>query len=518
MSDTEKRILLTILLSMVVIFLHSYILNRFYEPSVKEKTVEVEEKEEKKAQEKRAEQKVPQTLVPYHIPEDVEEKTTTLETPLFRAMFTTIGGGIKNWSLKGYREALDEDSEPVDMIGIRTKESALSTALAEQGKVTVIPFERFESSDGAIRFFWQSPEGIRVEKRYAMGRDYTIDVEIRVSNGSKRRFTGAVEDTLVAHLEKNNYYYHTGPLIRTEKELIRQPADTARETGRDNIRWLGLEDKYFLLSIHPPEKHFFTWSTEVIAENLARAIISIPLELEPGENSIIRYTSYIGPKEYDLLVKYGLEEAIEFGFFSFLAKPFLVILNFFERYLKNYGLAIIVLTCIIKIIFYPLTKHSLNSMKELQKIQPQLNALREKYKNDKERMQKELMELYKRYKINPLGGCLPILLQIPVFIALYEVLSVAIELRHAPFVLWIRDLSAKDPYYVTPLLMGASMFIQQKLTPTTVDPAQEKIMLLMPVVFTILFMSFPSGLVLYWLVNNILSIIQQYHIHKSSKR
>jgi YidC/Oxa1 family membrane protein insertase len=187
-----------------------------------------------------------------------------------------------------------------------------------------------------------------------------------------------------------------------------------------------------------------------------------------------------------------------------------VVLNFFERYLRNYGLAIIILTCIIKVVFHPLTKYSLHSMKEMQKIQPQLNALKQKYKDNKEKLNKELMALYKRYKINPLGGCLPMVMQIPVFIALYEVLSVAIELRHAPFVLWITDL-------VTPLLMGATMFIQQKMTPSAMDPAQAKIMLIMPVVFTFLFMSFPSGLVLYWLVNNVLTIAQQYHIYKGKK-
>jgi YidC/Oxa1 family membrane protein insertase len=156
-------------------------------------------------------------------------------------------------------------------------------------------------------------------------------------------------------------------------------------------------------------------------------------------------------------------------------------------------------------------------MREMQKIQPQLSALKQKYKDDKEKLNKELMGLYKRYKINPLGGCLPMVAQIPVFIALYEVLSVAIELRHAPFLLWIQDLSAKDPYYVTPILMGATMLVQQKMTPSTMDPAQAKIMLIMPVVFTFLFMSFPSGLVIYWLVNNVLSIAQQYHIYRGKK-
>jgi YidC/Oxa1 family membrane protein insertase len=269
-----------------------------------------------------------------------------------------------------------------------------------------------------------------------------------------------------------------------------------------------------------PEKDVSVkWETEFLSAFTAKATLSAPFELGPGEVETVSYNAYMGPKLYNLLRSYGagLEEAIEFGFLSFLAKPFLVVLNFFERYLRNYGLAIIILTCIIKVVFHPLTRYSLHSMKEMQKIQPQLNALKQKYKDNKEKLNKELMALYKRYKINPLGGCLPMLMQIPVFIALYEVLSVAIELRHAPFAFWITDLSSKDPYYVTPLLMGATMFIQQKMTPSAMDPAQAKIMLLMPIVFTFLFMSFPSGLVLYWLVNNVLSIAQQYHIYKGKK-
>jgi len=201
-----------------------------------------------------------------------------------------------------------------------------------------------------------------------------------------------------------------------------------------------------------------------------------------------------------------------------MAKPMLVVLNFVEKYLGNYGLAIILVTIIIKLIFYPLSKHSLKSMRDMQQLQPQLAALKEKYKDDKDKMNKELMGMYKRYKVNPLGGCLPMVLRIPVFIALYEVLYVAIELRHAPLFFWIHDLSAKDPYYITPLIMGATMFLQQKMTPSTMDPNQAKIMLIMPVVFTFMFLSFPSGLVLYWLVNNILTVGQQYYIQKSPSK
>ncbi|MCK5236417.1 MAG: membrane protein insertase YidC, partial [Deltaproteobacteria bacterium] len=173
-------------------------------------------------------------------------------------------------------------------------------------------------------------------------------------------------------------------------------------------------------------------------------------------------------------------------------------------------------TVLIKILFYPLTKHSLKSMKKMSVLTPQLQLLKKKYKDDKQRQNKETMELYRRHKVNPLSGCLPMLMQMPVFIALYEVFYVAIELRHAPFMLWIVDLSAKDPYYITPIVMGISMFVQQKMTPSAMDPMQQKMMLFMPVVLTFVFLNFPAGLVLYWLTNNILSIAQQYKIHREA--
>jgi len=188
----------------------------------------------------------------------------------------------------------------------------------------------------------------------------------------------------------------------------------------------------------------------------------------------------------------------------------LVVLKFFYQYTGNYGVAIIILTILIKILFHPLTRKQYESMREMQKIQPKMQAIREKFKNDKERMNREVMDLYRTHKINPLGGCWPMLLQIPVFFALYKALLNSIELRHAPFMLWIQDLSEKDPCYVTPIIMGVTMFLQQKMTPAAGDPNQQKMMMFMPIIFTFLFLSFPSGLVLYWLVNNILTIGQQF--------
>jgi YidC/Oxa1 family membrane protein insertase len=248
-------------------------------------------------------------------------------------------------------------------------------------------------------------------------------------------------------------------------------------------------------------------------------------QLEPGQETSQSYLVYYGPLDQSLLEPLGhhLDRAVDFGYLDIMAKPMLAALNFLQSHVGNYGIAIIIITLLIKIIFWPLSQKSYKSMKKMQDLKPHIDKLREKYKDDKMKLQQETMQLYKTYKVNPMGGCLPMVLQIPVFIAFYKVLGSCIELRHAPFLLWINDLAAPDrlpigfdiPYVghglpVLTLLMGASMFIQQKMTPTTGDPTQAKMMLFLPVVFTFMFINFPSGLVLYWLVNNVLSIGQQY--------
>jgi len=241
-----------------------------------------------------------------------------------------------------------------------------------------------------------------------------------------------------------------------------------------------------------------------------------PFSLQPGGAFRGNYRVYLGPKVTDPLKELGVgaEGLIDFGFFTVVAKPLLWFLKTTHTVTKNFGIDILILSILIKIIFLPLTQISMKSMKEMQKVQPEMKRLKEQFKNDKARVQQEIMLLYKRRKINPMSGCLPMLVQIPVFIALYNALQNSIEMRHAPFLFWIRDLSAKDPIYITPIIMGATMVLQQKMTPTAADPAQARIFMLMPIMFTFLFLNFPSGLVLYWMVTNILSIAHQYYMNK----
>jgi YidC/Oxa1 family membrane protein insertase len=280
-----------------------------------------------------------------------------------------------------------------------------------------------------------------------------------------------------------------------------------------------------------PEEKSSSVTMNAQDELVAIDVVSALDTLAPGAEKTYTYDLFYGPKKLTLLKEIGsnLEKIINFGWFDVIAKPTLYLLNWLYNIFGNYGIAIILVTVILKALFWPITQKGLKSMKNMQKLQPKMVKIKEKYKDDAARMNQEVMNLYKTYKVNPLGGCLPMVLQIPVFFALYKVLLQSIELRHAPFMLWITDLSAPDRLYlgfdvpylgglpVLTLLMGASMFLQQKMTPTTADPTQAKIMMFLPIIFTFMFLNFASGLVLYWFVNNLLSIFQQYMINRQKK-
>ena len=454
-----------------------------------------------------------------------DESVVTINTPLYRAVISSYGAGVKSFELKEHKKSLEDDSALVDIVSNSGDELPLQTLVNISALPKVINFTPSVetvtlsgSDEREVRFYWTSPEGITIEKSYLFSaKNYSIKGSLKVVNGSNQQVDGSLDSILTAFYETEYPRFHSGPVTQSNNKATRLDLDDNTQTGQMAPGWLGLEDKFFLQALIPDINSPLSWKQGFVREGEARTSVTYPVALRPGTESTVDYKAYLGPKEYDVLLaeNVSLETAIEFGFFAFMAKPVLVVLNFFDRYVKNYGLAIIILTIIIKILFHPLTKKSLESMKDMQKVQPQMKAIKERHKNDKTKQNKEIMDLYKKHKVNPLGGCLPMILQIPVFIALYEVLSVAIELRHSPFFLWIVDLSEKDPYYVTPLIMGATMFLQQKMTPTTMDPAQAKMMMFMPVIFTFLFLKFPAGLVLYWLVNNVITVAQHWQIHKA---
>jgi YidC/Oxa1 family membrane protein insertase len=238
--------------------------------------------------------------------------------------------------------------------------------------------------------------------------------------------------------------------------------------------------------------------------------------VEAGSSAEVSSVLYSGPQLKKQLIKAapGMEYTVDYGWLTFIASPLFSLLSGIQKLVHNWGVSIILLTLVIKIFFYPLSASSYRSMAQLKEVAPRLQSMKEKFGDDKQKMQQAMMELYKTEKINPLGGCLPILIQIPVFIALYWVLLGAVELRQAPFFGWITDLSVKDPLYILPILMAASMFLQQKLNPKPTDPTQARLMMMMPIIFSIFFFFFPAGLVLYWFINNVLSMMQQWYVNK----
>jgi YidC/Oxa1 family membrane protein insertase len=325
--------------------------------------------------------------------------------------------------------------------------------------------------------------------------------------------------------DSKSRYTHVGPVLleHSNREDFNAFEMDKAETYKEGVKWIAQEDKYFFAALVPTSsiKEARVWQV--------KDSTIIALRGKPGVDSFILYA---GPKEQETLEKLGvgLEHIIDFGFFSIIARPIFWLLKFFYKLIGNYGWAIIIVTIILRIPFIPLFEKSQKSMKRMQEMQPRMAELKEKYKKDSQKMNKEMMELYRKHKINPVSGCLPLLLQLPIFFALYRILLSAIELRDAPFILWIKDLSAPDALFghipsvvpiiggfavgPLPIVMGISMFIQQKMTPTTADPRQAKLFMFMPVVLTFVFLNFASGLVLYWFVSNLLSIGQQFYTNR----
>ncbi|MCX7635164.1 MAG: membrane protein insertase YidC, partial [Syntrophales bacterium] len=459
----------------------------------------------------------------------------TVDTPLYRAVLSTHGAALKSFTLKNYRKSLAKDAEPIEMVQLQPGmplplEVSFPSSTVDGGAgvafdTAVKSLDLTSSGENRSLVFTRTiPGAIKVEKAYTFNpAKYAFDLEVRVYNLSDTPISQNASLNWHQYVDpkaETDSYAHDGPITYVGKDIDRQEVKKleAEKTLGPGVLWSGFESKYFIAAMLPQNPSL----TSVAMAKDPRHLVSVSLRgpkniIPPGQAGVYSYTLYIGPKDYTLLKAQGLhlEEAIDFGsWLKWLAMPLLIILKFLYGYVHNYGIAIIILTILIKIIFWPLGNKSYESMKEMQKIQPKLQELREKYKNDRQRLSQETMALYRAHKVNPMGGCLPMLIQIPVFFGLYKTLLYAIELRHSPFFWWIKDLSDKDPYYITPIIMGGTMWIQQKMTPMGGDPMQQKVMLWMPVIFTFLFLNFPSGLVIYWLFNNILSIGQQYYINK----
>jgi YidC/Oxa1 family membrane protein insertase len=459
----------------------------------------------------------------------------TVETGLYTVVFSSRGGSLKSMTLNKYREQNTPTASPV-ILGIHADPSLLNFSTRATGinlpdgaifqpdadKITVAGGESRQ-----LTFNYVSGQGFTVRKIYTfIGGSYGIKMDTQVFNNSQAPLVGAIQQVMTftaEHKEKNSRLDVSGSYLYNDDGLKSDKAKNLAGVTKKydhNILWAGFADKYFLSAILSEKGSIASVEAKTNNAGFLESVVSAPqFTVNPGQSVTVAQRLFVGPKDIDVLKAQGnsLEQSLDLGWFSAIAKPLLYTLKFFYRYVGNYGIAIIIITVILKGLFFPLTHKSYKSMKGMQKIQPEMNKIREKYKNDRDAMNKAVMELYRDHKVNPLGGCLPMVVQIPVFFALYKALMFSIELRHAPFFFWITDLSDKDPYYVTPVIMGITMFVQQKMTPSQMDPVQAKMMLALPVVFTFMFLSFPSGLVLYWLVNNILTIGQQTYINKLSK-
>lgn len=453
------------------------------------------------------------------------ERTVALETDLIRVAIDARGGVISSWELKSFHTA-PPDEKPVQLVyqgakfkgplSIATSDASADQTLRDGLYAVEADFAVLDDTHpvGHATMRFQDPaSGLKVDKRLTFHHgSYLVDVALTVE-GLKQSYDVVLGTNFGIVEWGDGFIGLIGSASLVDGKVEKETPDLELER-KGAVQWVALQDKYFLSVLMPQGAHAAVAKKE--GEKLVSAGVRMPSS-SAGATTILQL--YAGPKEYDTLrsLNVGLEETIDFGWFIFgswsvvkaVAKPIFYVLRFINDYTHNYGVTIILLTMGIKMLFVPLQYKSYKSMKQMQVIQPKVQALQEKYKDDRDKLNKELIKLYRDHKVNPVGGCLPMVLQMPVFVALFNILYMTIDLRQAPFVGWITDLSVQDPWYVLPIIMGASMVIQQKITPTTMDPTQAKIMLVLPVFMTFLFINFPAGLVLYWLTNNVLTIGQQ---------
>lgn len=548
----EKRVLIAIVLSFLILILYqAFFIKKQPEPAIPPESITgIERKPEQKSAEK-------ELLSPLATPEErvgaeeerdlqpisaQAEEEIRIETSLYQAVWSNRGGVLKSWRL---REHTDENKEDLDLVSGRSSEldmypfslrtddssfdSTINSALFE---FSSLKLDLGGGRSGELRFQYADDKGTRVEKilTFQDGK-YDFDVIINVwKHGQKIDFHAiwgpGIGNPTEAEL-KSRFGGARGvavfpPPARPKKDRleerkfmpIKQWQNLIAKKQNDFyfVQWAAYEDNYFTaLFLTSPEKASASFHREGPEENPYFFLsMSSPHKV------------YIGPKDFDTLSEfgYGAKKLIRFGFFGVISEILLRAGKSIHKLIPNRGIGIIILTFLIKIVFFPLTYSGMRSMSKMQELQPKIKALKAKYKKAKQdigqrrKMNEETMKLYKQHGVNPAGGCLPMLIQIPVFWGFFRLLVVAIEFRHSPFIFWIKDLSVKDPFFVTPILMGITQFISQKMTPTSADPTQARMMLMMPVIMTIFFMNFQSGLVLYWLTNNILQIGQQYIMNR----
>jgi len=543
----EKRALIAVVISLVILVVYQEVVLRYvYPPPARQEEGNPlplnPEPPVAAPHESAPDLTAPAPPPPAAPPADVRH--IAVDTELYTAIFTSLGARLESFRLKKYRTTVDPNSPPQETVvpgeggdypfGVELRGHQNKSDSGVVYRIGGDALNLEGDATGTLDFTWDSEAGTVVKRFTFKGNRYEFEAAVGAHNlPSEYVEIGLSWDKGIqmppqpgSEIIFNRVDYLDGrKLIETTFDKV--AGSVVTPSPGNSIGWVAYAGQHFLAAMIPvDDPNFRLWLKT--RDHTAETRLLFPLAGAPAAHKL---DVYIGPKDVDVLesVGHGLGRAVNLGWFDFIALPLLHMLRFLDGFTGNYGVAIILLTVGIKVLFIPLTQRSFRSMREMQKLQPQMAKIRERFKDDSEQMNKEIMELYRRHKVNPLGGCLPMVLQIPVFIGLYQALQNSVELRHAPFMLWINDLSAPDrlgslqlPFVQHPgipvltLLMGTSMFVQQWMTPSAGDPAQQRAMMIMPLMFTFMFVNFPSGLALYWLVNNLLTIAQQYYMNRTA--
>lgn len=464
----------------------------------------------------------------------------TVKTDRLIAEISTIGGDLRRLEFIQHRDAQDK-SKPFALFQEQNTHTyiaqtgLLGTGLPTHNSIFMADASEYQLAEGKdsfeVRLLATEVTGAKVSKVYVFHRgSYLIDVGYEIENNgstplSPSAYFQFVRDKTPPEGGSKFVPTYTGPAVYTEQEKFQKVSFSDIDKGkikypqRADNGWIGMLQHYFVAAWLPKDKIPREFYTKQLENDLYAAGVILPVTaIAPGQSTRISVPLYTGPAQVKLnKIAPGLGLAVDYGWVTIIATPLFWLLSFLHEWVHNWGVAIILLTFLIKLAFFPLSAASYRSMGKMRVVAPKLEKIKQQYGDDRERLHKAMMELYKTEKINPLGGCLPVLIQIPVFISLYWAILASVELRYAPFFGWISDLSAADPYYVLPLIMGASMLLQSRLNPAPPDPMQAKLMQIMPIVFSVVFFFFPAGLVLYSIVNNSLSIMQQWYITRGLK-
>jgi len=465
-----------------------------------------------------------------------QRELVTVTTDLVKATIDPLGGDIVRIELLKAKDTLDPKKNFVLMSGVHhysAQSGLIGEGLPTHKTLYTPAASEYDLKEGErelkVRFDVTTPQGYKATKTLTFHRgSYEIDVAHEVVNSGKtplaaHAYFQLTRDDKAPPGTQAMVKTFTGVAAYTEEHKYQKITFSDIEKGKHVLPksvqdgWIGMVQHYFVSAWLPPDKVEREFYARDLGEGLFSAGVIVPVSaVAPGETARVGMTLYAGPQEQEKLAKLapGLNLVVDYGWLTIIASPLFWVLKLLHGWLANWGLSIIALTVMIKLLFFPLSAASYRSMAKMKLVTPKLTKIREQYADDRVKMNQAMMELYKTEKINPLGGCLPIVVQIPVFISLYWVLLGSVELRYAPFYGWITDLSSADPYYVLPSLMMLSMIVQTKMNPTPPDPVQAKVMMIMPFIFGVMFFFFPAGLVLYWLVNNLLSIAQQWQISR----